>query len=103
MKKLVLSLTVVAFALGSVLQAGEVPSCGKNAAGCPAADKAACCEKQKAAGAEKTTCPARDQAACAKKGVCPVAGKAAKGKAPGEQTVKSKDKTVKSGDQASAR
>jgi len=100
MKKLVLSLTVAAFALGSVLQAGEGQT--------PDQDKAACCEKQKACCAQKAACPAKDQAACADKGACPVTGKVAQGKTAKEQTtkaktLKAKDKTAKSGDQASAK
>jgi hypothetical protein len=100
MKKLVLSLTVAAFALGSVLQAGEGQQGDQ--------DKAACCEKQKAACADKAACPAKDQAACAEKGACPVTGKVAKEKTAKEKTakaktVKSKDKAAKSGDQASAK
>jgi len=80
MKKLVLALTIVAFAVA--VQAGDGKTCSK--------DKSACSTKDKAA------CAAKDEAACAAKvqsGCCPKAGAAAKATCPKAQAAK---KTVMS-------
>jgi hypothetical protein len=75
MKKIILALTIVAFAVA--VQAGEGKTCSK--------DKSACSSKEKAA------CAAKDEAACAakvKSGCCPKAGAAAKATCPKAQTAK---------------
>jgi hypothetical protein len=80
MKKLVLALTIVAFAVA--VQAGDGKTCSK--------DKPACSTKDKAA------CAAKDEAACAAKvqsGCCPRAGASAKATCPKAQADK---KTVMS-------
>jgi hypothetical protein len=63
MKKLTLSLMLVAFALAPALQAGEGPDCAKNKATC--AEKAACPASAKACSASAQECNASAKACCA--------------------------------------
>ena len=66
MKKIILTLTIVAFAVA--VQAGEGKTCSKDKAACAAKDKAACAAKAesgccaKATASAKGTCP-KSQAA----------------------------------------
>ncbi len=66
MKKLILSLVMVAFAVA--VQAGD------DAKSCPDKDKAACCAKMKAGDQAKAQCPMNKEA----KATCPYADKADK-------------------------
>jgi len=81
MKKIVLALTIVAFAVA--VQAGEGKTCSKDKAACPVKDPAACAAKvesgccPKAASAAKATCPraqvAKKQAVMSPKAAAEVA------------------------------
>ena len=66
MKKLILTLTIVAFAVA--VQAGEAKSCCKDQAACAGKDKTACAEKA------MSGCPAK--AGCSAKKECPKAAAA---------------------------
>ena len=76
MKKLVLALTIVAFAVA--VQAGEGKACCKDKAACADKDKAACASQDKAACASKAMsgCPAKSGASA--KATCPKAQAAKK-------------------------
>ena len=80
MKKIILALTIVAFAVA--VQAGEGKTCANAKVACDAKDKAACAAK-----IESGCCP---KAAAAAKGTCPKAQAAKKSvmspKAAGEAT-----------------
>lgn len=73
MKKIVLALTIVAFAVA--VQAGEGKTCTKSQAACSDKDKAACAEKA------KSCCPLQAgvsaKAACPTKAGCPAKGETA--------------------------
>lgn len=71
MKKIIIALTVVAFAVA--VQAGEGKTCSKDNAACAGKDKAACATKADAGSCAKTTaaqatCPSKAMSGCSAKG-----------------------------------
>ena len=66
MKKLILALTLAAFALAPSLPAGESKTCDKNKSGC--AEKAGCEKGKSGCGEKKDGCPAGKDGCPASKG-----------------------------------